>query len=226
MIRLLSKKTFIISSVLLIIAGTSTSIICIMNIQHISDNVLRGYIILLTCMFILLSMCFITCISFLSRNRIKEIKQFRNKIYYLTQATNIIVIEYDVKKKMFIRWKDTGNEVYRCFSIQDYITHIYPEDLVIAMKLVKIMDGRRLDHYTCEFRYKFPNTKDYSWQYIDIHEYEIDKKGKVTNYIGICQSHNQVHKMKEQINLFRQKSSFILTSCNIYILFVTILKHT
>ena len=218
MIRNLSKKAFIISLVLLIIVGFFTSVIYIMNIQRMSDNVLRIYLILFTFMFLLLSIYFITCISILSKNRIKEIRQFRNKIFHLTQATNIIIMQYDVKKKLFIRWKNTGNEVYRYFSIQDYITHIYPEDSTIAMKLVKIMDGRRMDHYTCEFRYKFPNTKEYSWQYIDVYEYETDKKGKVTNYIGICQRHNQIHKMKEKINLFRQKSSFVLTSCNIYII--------
>lgn len=221
MIRNLSKKTFTISSILLIGVGIFTSIICIINIQHISDNVLKIYLILLTCILILLSICFITGISILSKkrkDRIKDIRQFRNKICHLTQATNIMVIQYDVKKKTFIRWKDTGDEIYRYFSIQDYLSRIYPEDSSIATKLVKIMDGRRMNHYTCEFRYKIPDTKDYSWQYNDIYEYEIDKKGKVSSYIGICQKHNQVHKMKEKINLFRQKSSFVLTSCNIYII--------
>lgn len=74
MIRNLSKKTFTISSILLIGVGIFTSIICIINIQHISDNVLKIYLILLTCILILLSICFITGISILSKKEKTESK--------------------------------------------------------------------------------------------------------------------------------------------------------
>lgn len=229
MIRNLSKKIFIVSSVLLIIVGIIASITHIVNLQYANNSTLKACLIILTCLFILLSICFISGLSIFFKNkkkRMKELRLFRNKISHLTQATNVTVMQYDVKRKIFIRWKDTGDEEFRHFTTKDYFSRIHPDDMAIAIKLMEIMDGHKIGHYACEYRYMFPNAKEYSWQYNDIYEYEIDKDGTVKSYLGICQKHNQMHEMKAKIDLFRQKSSFVLTLNKIYIIHYNSSSHT
>lgn len=229
MVKNLSKKTFVVYFILLCIFGIFVLILHTAILQNANESTLKICLQALSILFILLAIGFISTFSLFIKNKkdgIEEQRSFRNKISRLTKATNVTIMQFDVKKKIFIRWKDTGDEEFRHFTIKEYFSRVHPDDISAAMKLEEIMDGRRIDHYVCEYRYMFPKAKEYSWQYNDIYEYEINKDGTVKSYLGICQKQNQMHEMKEKINLFRQKSSFVLTLNKIYIIHYNSGSHT
>lgn len=124
----------------------------------------------------------------------------------ITQANGITIMEYDVDKQLFIKWNGNVEAISRTFSLEDYYSYIYADDLAIAKKLIKVMNEGRETYYACEYRYLFPNAKEYSWQYNDIYAYEIDDSGRVKSYLGVCRRNNKWHHAMDEMIMLRSKS--------------------
>lgn len=228
MVKELYKKTFTFSAAIFIMVGIFFIVShFILTHSFTYETASLLFISLFLLIIVLAFSCYFSYTLFVksSKDNNTEIQNLRNKMSHLSSATNVTVMQYDVAKKLFIRWKDTGDEELRHFTVNDYYTYIHPEDLPIAMKLVEIMDGRRISHYTCEYRYMFPNSTEYSWQYNNIYDFEISKNNQVTSYIGVCQKRNRIHEMEEKIDIFRKKSSFILKLNRIYIIYYDTSTH-
>lgn len=124
----------------------------------------------------------------------------------MTQSNGITIMEYVVAKRTFIRWNGGGASMVRTFSLEDYFTYIHPDDISIAKKLGEIMNEGKLTYYACEYRYRFPDASDYSWQYNDIYAYKTDADHHVTNYLGVCRRNNKWHHAIEEMIELRKKA--------------------
>jgi PAS domain-containing protein len=129
----------------------------------------------------------------------KSLQDLRSKIGFITAHDNVIVMQYDVFSKCFIRWNDKEGTEYRSFSVDDYWSYIHPNDMALAQKLVDFMDSRKDQTYSCEYRYRFPGMDTYSWQSNDIFPYQKDRAGTVISYIGVCKKNNRWHVMQDQL---------------------------
>src|SRR5574344_680581 len=145
----------------------------------------------------------------------KTVSDFRKKMKFLTTVNEIVIMEYDVYNKDFIRWDSESDKKYRIFSLDDYWAYIYPKDMHIAEELVEYMNRQEDRAYSCEYRYLFPNLSSFSWQYNDIFPYSYDKFGKVSSYIGICRSNNKWHKLHDDLKNFQEQISLITSSSGI-----------
>ena len=134
----------------------------------------------------------------------KSLKDLRSKIGFITTHDNVVIMQYDISSKRFIRWNDKEGTEYRSFSVDDYWSYIHPSDMAIAQKLVHFMDSREDTTYSCEYRYRFPGMDGYSWQSNDIFPYQKDRVGKIISYIGVCRKNNRWHDMQDQLLRFHK----------------------
>jgi len=171
---------------------------------------------------LLITLCILLIYFFISRRNIvrKDImlQRLREKISHVTENDSIITLQYDVSTKKIIRWNDTIGEPARIFSLNDYLTHIYPDDLPLAQKAIEYVNSCSTNKYICEYRYRLPEAKDYIWQYNTFYPFEIDKQGKATSYICISRNNTQWHEMLENLEQYRRRVSFISESIDIIIM--------
>ncbi len=168
-------------------------------------------ILILSLFIILLTFFFV---SYLKKAKFtKELKEFQKKFEFITMANDIVIMQYDVLKRVLIRWNPSNTKPNRKFGIKEYWSRIHPDDLPIAHQLIDFMDSRDDNPYTCEYRYRLPGSHSYSWQYNDIFPFEYSGDGQVINYIGICRRNTKWHEVEDKLEHFRQNVSFI-TSAN------------
>lgn len=148
-------------------------------------------------------------------NQNKTLQVLRKKIACVTAGDSILIMQYDVKAQMFIRWNEKTGEEYRHFSLADYWKYIHVEDLPIAQKLVDHMNTHQTNSFVCEYRYQFPGTKDYSWQLNEIFPFELNKKGEPVSYIGVCHKNNKWHEIQDKTKSFHDQINFIMSSVGI-----------
>jgi signal transduction histidine kinase len=139
----------------------------------------------------------------------KALEEFRKKISYITTANEITIMQYDIRKKFFTRWDTENNKPFREFSADDYWTHIHPDDISIAQQLMDYMEHQQKEPYSCEYRYLFPGSEVYSWQYNDIFPFEYNSQGKVISYIGFCRRNNKMHSLRLELENFRKQVSLV-----------------
>ena len=169
------------------------------------------YVIINACILCLL-LCLIIYYFISNRQKKKSnkiLEEFRKKISYITTANEITIMQYNIHKKSFIRWDTENNKPFREFSADDYWTHIHPDDISIAQQLMDYMEHQQKESYSCEYRYLFPDSDVYSWQYNDIFPFEYDRQGKVISYIGICRRNNKMHSLRSELENFRKQVSLV-----------------
>ena len=167
--------------------------------------------IIIATIFIITISLFFFSYKRISRN-IKELHTFQKKFEFITTASDITIMQYDVVYRNFTHWNPSSTEPHKSFNIKEYWACIFPEDLPIAHQLVDFMDSRNDNPCTCEYRYLFPSTNQYSWQYNDVFPFEHDADGSVTSYISVCRHNNKWHEVENKIIQFRQNISFITLS--------------
>ena len=143
---------------------------------------------------------------------IKELHSFQREFEFVTTASDINIVQYDVTSRKFTHWNPSTKEPHRGFSIKEYWACIHPHDLPSAHQLIDFMDSRNNNPCTCEYRYLLPGTNQYSWQYNDIFPFEHDAEGSVTSYISVCRHNNKWHEAENKITQFRRNISFITLS--------------
>jgi signal transduction histidine kinase len=136
----------------------------------------------------------------------KSINDYAKIIACITQSNGVTIMEYVVGSGIFIRWNGDAETMNRSFSLEQYFTYIHPDDVSIAQELVDVLNKGERTYYTCEYRYMFPDAKEYSWQYNDIFAYKIDENNHVKSYIGVCRRNNKWHKAMDEMVLLRDKA--------------------
>lgn len=187
-------------------------------VYFISPRAYRGQPFYLTINILVLSVVLILLTSFflsylkMARDA-KTLRDFQKKFEFITTASDIVIMQYDVMNRNFIRWNPSDTQTYRKFSVKDFWNHIHPDDLPVAHNVVDFMDSQNDLPYTCEYRYCMPGNNKHIWQYIDIFPFSHDSEGKVASYIGICRRNSKWHEVEDKLEHFRQNVSFI-TSAN------------
>jgi len=125
-------------------------------------------------------------------------------------------MQYDVQKKVFTRWNDKEGVPYRSFSLDEYWTHVHPDDLDVTHKLVDYMNGLRTEDYTCDYRYFLSEKNSYIWYFHHVFPYETYKNGKPKSYMGICRENTQWHVMNDNLISFRKRISFASIAAKIH----------
>lgn len=206
----------LLASGILIIAYLIWSRISLYEIDKRTDFLLVLDIVLLVMLFPLLIYFFLSKQK-LAKNNI-VLQRLRGKLSHVTENDNIITVQYNVAEQQFIRWNDTTGEPERIFSLDDYWTHIHPDDLPIARKLIEYLHSGNTKEYACEYRYLLPGAETHIWQYNDIYPYETNKQGKAISYFSISRKNDQWHEMHNILERYRKRISFISESIKIYIL--------
>ncbi len=186
------------------------------HLQGVHKFIGKQYYLLLNILILSLFIILLTFffVSYLKKAKFtKELKEFQKKFEFITMANDIIIMQYDVLKRVLIRWNPSNTKPNRKFGIKEYWSHIHSDDLPIAHQLIDFMDSRDDNPYTCEYRYRMPGNHNYSWQYNDIFPFEHSEDGQVINYIGICRRNTKWHEVEDKLEHFRQNVSFI-TSAN------------
>lgn len=147
----------LLASGILIIAYLIWSRISLYEIDKRTDFLLVLDIVLLVMLFPLLIYFFLSKQK-LAKNNI-VLQRLRGKLSHVTENDNIITVQYNVAEQQFIRWNDTTGEPERIFSLDDYWTHIHPDDLPIARKLIEYLHSGNTKEYACEYRYLLPERK-------------------------------------------------------------------
>lgn len=180
---------------------------------HKGENSLFSLVlsIIIATIFIIMISLFFFSYKRISRN-IKELHTIQKKFEFITTASDIIIMQYDVVYRRFTHWNPSSTEPHKSFNIKEYWAYIFPEDLPIAHQLVDFMDSRNDNPCTCEYRYLSPSANQYSWQYNDVFPFEHDADGRVTSYISVCRHNNKWHEVENKIMQFRQNISFITLS--------------
>jgi signal transduction histidine kinase len=174
------------------------------------------FFILLNCaililFFLLFSFFFFSYTKIAKGN--KDLLDIQRKLKFIATTNDIIIIQYDVKKRKLTHWSTSTNKPIKEFGIKEYWSRIYPDDLPQAHQVIDFMDSRNNNPYSCEYRYLYPSAVGYTWQYNDIFPFEHDSKNRPVSYIGICRRNERWHEVESQLEKFRQNVSFI-TSAN------------
>jgi len=213
----LSKKQSVIvftAGILIILCMLLNALFVFHEQTNESSSIhLMSHIVFFIILIFLLVYIFLT-VYFLIRND-NSLHELQSKLGHITENDNIVTMQYDVAKKIFTRWNEMTGKPYRLFSLDEYWTYIHPDDLPIARKLVDYMNSGETREYSCEYRYLFPNAKNYSWQFNSVYPNELNRKGKATNYIGICRKNNQWHEMNDILLRYRRRISYIADAANI-----------
>jgi len=167
--------------------------------------------IIIAIVFMMMISLFFFSYKRISRN-IKELHSFQRKFEFVTTASDINIIQYDVTSRKFTHWNPSSTEPHKGFTMKEYWARIYPDDLPIAHQIIDFMDSCNNNPCTCEYRYLLPSTNQYSWQYNDIFPFEHDANGNVTSYISVSRHNNKWHEIKNKIAQFRRNISFITLS--------------
>jgi len=139
----------------------------------------------------------------------KELKTLCFKLTHITPNDDVNIIQYNVKEKNFIYWNDKEDIPPRSFSLDEYWTRVCPKDLDVSQKLMEYMNNQTLGNYSCDYRYKIPETETYAWYITDVIPYKIDKDGKVISYMGLCRKNDKCHIMMEQISELRTMTEMV-----------------
>jgi hypothetical protein len=144
-----------------------------------------------------------------------ELRRLRSKISHFTKDANFATLQYKVKEKEFILWDDTEGKPRRVFSLEEYWTRIYPDDISIAQKLVQVINSGESKDFVCEYRYRYTDESIYTWQFNYVFPYEMDSDGRVSRYLGISRKNNRWHKLYDDLQRFRKRIAFVANSANI-----------
>lgn len=169
---------------------------------HIS--VLTAFIMLLTAFYLL---------YIRKKKYIKNLKDFQKKLEFITMANDIVIMQYDVRNRIFNRWDPNVSDSYYTFNVKEFWNHIHPDDLPTAHQMIDSMDSMTDNPFTCEYRSRMPKSTQYFWIYNDVFPFEHNKEGRVSSYIGICRRNSKWHEVEDKLERFRQNVSFI-TSAN------------
>lgn len=145
----------------------------------------------------------------------KVLRRLRIKMTRITAENNIVIMQYNVKEKCFIRWNDKDGVPSKFFSLEEYLSRIYPDDLVVSQKLIEYMNSQTINTYSCDYRYKIPDSNVYTWYINDVFPYKMDRQGKVISYMGICHKNDKWHELNNNLELYRKRVSFALSSADI-----------
>jgi len=194
----------VVSGILAIINNTITMFIDGYPIS-LSSLFSFSYNIILIIMSTILMVYFFISIYHKTKNE-EQLADFHKKFKYLTSTNAIYIMQYDVDTQTFIRWTPEADKIMRTFSVTDYFTLVYKEDIDIAKSLVSHMNNRTKKIYSCEYRYFIPDKKHFFWQYNDIFPYEYGDDGRVVSYLGMCRTNDKWHKAMEEMKQLRDKA--------------------
>jgi signal transduction histidine kinase len=156
---------------------------------------------------------------FLSRDKFVrkniELHRLRSKLSHVTESNYIMTLQYNVSKKQIIFWNDMEGKPLETYSTDTFQSRIYPDDLPIAQKYISRMDNNETEKYLFEFRFRLPDSEQYTWLSISTFPYEKDKEGKVISYMSIAVNTNNRHKMYDNLDLYRKRISFVSKLANI-----------
>jgi len=144
-----------------------------------------------------------------------RIIDFLGKISEISLKNGILFCLYDVASARLTLLNINDSQRNKELSIFNFLQFIHPDDLQIANDSLDFMNKRKAIRYTCEARAKLINEKDYTWLFVNIYPFDIDKYGKANSYAIICQDNNSWHKLQNNISLYRKKVTYITDLNNI-----------
>lgn len=144
-----------------------------------------------------------------------ELRRLRSKISHFTKDANFATLQYKVKEKELILWDDTEGKPRHVFSLEEYWTRIYPDDISIAQKLVQLINSGESKDFVCEYRYRYTDDPICTWQFNYVFPYEMDSDGRVSSYLCISRKNNRWHKLYDDLQRFRKRIAFVADSANI-----------
>ncbi len=217
---------YIVSIILLIIIlsiEVYTHLVSYLPVGHHVFYIILNSVIL-ALFFFLLSFFFFAYKRMVNTN--KSLLDIRRKFEFITTATDITVMQYDVKSRKFTRWNASNDKPYRKFGVKEYWSRIYPDDLPEAHHLIDYMDSRNNNPYSCEYRYLYPSAIGYIWQHNDIFPFEYESSRIPTSYIGICRRNERWHEVEDKLEKFRQNVSFITSANGIMFIQYNVISDT
>lgn len=128
----------------------------------------------------------------------------RKKMAYISKFNGVMIIQYDVKRDIFIRLDDIGENPEHDIPLDKWRKLVYPKDKTITEKLLSVLQKHEVDQYTTEYRYKFPT--NYTWFKVTATAYERDSEGLILNYICLVQDINERKKETDKIQRLREKA--------------------
>lgn len=138
----------------------------------------------------------------------ENVEMFRKKAEYITTASGIVIMQFNVKNRRFIRWNSNGTQ-YRTFSIDEYFTRIHPDDMPLAQKIIVDMCKGELNRISVEYRYRWPGRDEYTWMDNSVYAYEYSENGAITSYLGICRNNTRWHDVQKRLEGYRMKTAFV-----------------
>jgi signal transduction histidine kinase/PAS domain-containing protein len=148
----------------------------------------------------------------------ESLDHYRQQTLMVAALNGIGFVRYQVAYDFFYHLDAKGEEFDQEIPLNVWFAAVHPDDLPIAMNLMKVLREHVVEKYHTEYRYRMPNATDYRWFSIDIASFDRNEQNQISSYICICRDNDKWHKINENLDHFRKRVSYMATSANIVFL--------
>lgn len=113
-----------------------------------------------------------------------QLEDYRLKTEFIIKANQIILIQYDIASRTFLRINEPGSQEEKTYTTEQYLSMIHPEDKNLALFFLETMDKGKEKKIESEFRI-IEEDGSYYWFIISAAAYKYDAQGHIVSYIGL-----------------------------------------
>jgi len=137
----------------------------------------------------------------------ENLDRFRKRVSFTSISNGLGFVQYDVATDTFNQLDNKGELSDHNISMEHWIETIYPEDLPIGKKMLKLLREHKIEQFNTEYRYFFLNK--YNWFYVNITAYDYDENHQIKSYMCLTRINNVWHEMHDELKSYKNKVSLI-----------------
>lgn len=135
----------------------------------------------------------------------EKLEEYQTKSEFIIKVNGITLTQYDVYKQCFARINEDESRENTSYSIDQYLSMVYPEDLPIATQFVAKLNKAEESKIDTEFRI-ISEDGTYSWYNVTTAAYKYDDHGRITSYMGLRRDDTKWKAINNDLILLREKA--------------------
>jgi signal transduction histidine kinase len=151
-------------------------------------------------------MCFVLDIN-TAHNLLADLSLFKEEVTLISSSCRIVFSQYDVGSRTLRFLNDVGtyssNQRYPWSIVTD---SFHPDDMQIAHRLQDFLFEAKERSWSMEYRYKFPDDKEYHWYQVNVIACDFDSNGRITKYIIQGRDNQELHLAMDEMRELRDRA--------------------